>query len=1449
MAQGTRARSARKRLALLALGIAALLACFASSALASPPELIAGPESGFEAGQVAHPASLAVHQSDGALWVADQANYRVDKFSSAGGFLSAVGYGVADGTTEALQTCTTTCFRGLASSGPGGLYIPSSVAVDNTAGASGGDLWVSEFNYRISKFSPSGQFLLMIGKGVDQGPHHPGNVCTAAFIVEGDICGAGTTGTNPGEISSQSPTLAVDAVGDLWVADIGRLQRFGPEGEFIEQFAVPAIPNEQSALAIDTDPSSPAFEDFYVLKPPTGGQNEVQRISPPTNPETSELEGTFTLSFGGKTTAPIPASAKGRDVQAALEDLPAIGTGNVRGQGNRGFPDVYFGGKLAALDVEELTASKGASVTTIYQGVAPTPGAILKLSPTGTLIEELDSSGFPRALGLDPATGTLYVSDQRTQQVPRSAPTLLSFAPSGAQTTRFAAGQTLDLKGNALAFGDTAHRLYAASFIEDEGTLSAVQAFAPPAPGPYLSEGSLDAVARPASASLKATLTPEGSATEYHFEYETQQQFDETSGSLPFAHSSTTKTLPADFAEHEVSELVTGLTSETNYRFRLFAENADGKGNVASQEATFETLSPVLIDSESVSRVSSVGATLEAEINTLETADEYHFEYLDQATYEENIANGVDPFTGALSSPSPDGQLAPIEGDQSVSQAISGLQPSTAYRYRVFAHNPGGFKAGTAHTFTTQGQGDSLLPDHRAYELVSPPDKLGAFIQTPPGGYLVQASASGDAFAWTANAPTESSPAGFSRTVTVLSRRAAEPGRLWTSEDISTPHVSQTGIKDSGREYTAFSRDLSRALVNPQGLFTPLSPDATAPTPYVRSDFAPGDVSQPCLSSCYQPLVTAANVPPGTVIGHERVQFGDPEILGASADGSRIVLTASGAALTDGAISTGGPNLYQFVAGQLSLVNIDPSGNPISPSAAPVLGDRSTENAEDAISDDGTRVIFSEESGKHHLYLRDTVREETVLLDQAQGGSGSGAAQPRFQGASGDGNRIFFSDTQRLVSTASGSGKDLYECAIVEVEGALKCQLSDLTPQGNGGAASVLGLLPGISKDGGTVYFVANGKLTSQPNTRDEEAVSGNCEPTGEKSNTGESETEIALRRCNLYVRTAGVTRLVAVLSGGDERVWGVNQAANAIWKSANVSPSGRYLAFTSRLPLTGFDNRDAATGEPDQEVFLFDAAADDGEGRLICPSCNPTSSRPLGIRVGSHDTEGAPAENSQVWYRTRIAANVPTAQFARITLRQPRYLLDSGRLFFNSYGPLLPQDSNGTWDVYSYEPISVPESSSSNTCATSSAGYVAQYGGCLSLISDGKSKEESSFMDASESGDDAFFLTSARLSARDKDTAADIYDARVEGGEEQVPAPVVCVGDACQQPPSPPNDPTPGSLTFLGAGNPIECPKGKTQKVGKCINNKQKKKHRTKAHRNRKAGKNPAKNNRGGHK
>jgi hypothetical protein len=214
---------------------------------------------------------------------------------------------------------------------------------------------------------------------------------------------------------------------------------------------------------------------------------------------------------------------------------------------------------------------------------------------------------------------------------------------------------------------------------------------------------------------------------------------------------------------------------------------------------------------------------------------------------------------------------------------------------------------------------------------------------------------------------------------------------------------------------------------------------------------------------------------------------------------------------------------------------------------------------------------------------------------------------------------------------------------------------------------------------------------------------------------------------------------------------------------TARVSADGSHLLFVSSAEPTGYENNGAS------EVFLYGPPPGGGGALLTCVSCNPTGERPQGpssIPGAIANGEGAGA--------TRVY--------------KPRALSSDGsRVFFDSSDRLAIQDTNGRPDVYEWE--------------APGAGACSREGGCVGLISSGRSGEASSFVDASANGSDAFFLTDSSLYPLDPGSF-DLYDAREGGGFPVPPAAIPCNGDACQPLPEAPDDPTPGTLV-PNSGNP----------------------------------------------
>lgn len=216
--------------------------------------------------------------------------------------------------------------------------------------------------------------------------------------------------------------------------------------------------------------------------------------------------------------------------------------------------------------------------------------------------------------------------------------------------------------------------------------------------------------------------------------------------------------------------------------------------------------------------------------------------------------------------------------------------------------------------------------------------------------------------------------------------------------------------------------------------------------------------------------------------------------------------------------------------------------------------------------------------------------------------------------------------------------------------------------------------------------------------------------------------------------------------------------------QTARVSADGTRLAFLSDAALGDFDNTDADTGLPDTELYLYGPPPAGGSAQLLCASCNPTGERPQ----GSASIPGALPNGSTAAY-------------------QPRVLSTGGtRLFFDTSDELVLQDTDSSPDVYEWE--------------AQGTGDCSRPRGCIGLISGGRT-DGGSFVDASTDGSDVYFISGESLVQGDPGSI-DLYDARVGGGFATPNAPIACIGDACQALPSPPDDPTPGTLT-KNSGNP----------------------------------------------
>jgi hypothetical protein len=673
----------------------------------------------------------------------------------------------------------------------------------------------------------------------------------------------------------------------------------------------------------------------------------------------------------------------------------------------------------------------------------------------------------------------------------------------------------------------------------------------------------------------------------------------------------------------------------------------------------------------------------------------------------------------------------------------------------------------------------SALPDGRQWELVTPINKHGSGIKAPPPeGGVVEASESGSALSYISSAPLGEAAEG-NRSLEVVQNLAERSGGSWHSRDLSTRNAT-LGEFELGHttEYEMFAGNLSTALVEPRG-DTPLPPLAEnadqEQTLYLRDD----------AGAAYTALVTPANTLPGSVFGQPGNKL---EFRGASPQLEQVVFSSPEALTDEVATNDERRNLYEWDAGRLALVSVLPSGHPASEPGGALESEESelgweNEVVRNAISSDGTRVIWQTTQSGGHLYLRDMTSKETVQLDTPEAGlpEQTETPKPEFQGANEEGTRVFFTDVQRLTagSHAEANAPDLYAAELVPGT-HLAYKITDLTEDTNEEEpAKVKGLVLGYSSSGSYIYYVADGMLTP---------------------GAGQTRCQSEEAQCSLFMdhydSTTGhwTTSLIATLSGNDGSDWG-DPSGRLVSLTARVSPNGQYLAFMSQEQLTGYDNDDIATGIPDKEVFLYDAATNG----LRCVSCNPSGEQPRGLADPAVDAsiEAPLVDPAKIWQGKSLAASIPswTPSNIRETFYQPRYLSNSGRVFFDAADALVPADSNQREDVYEYEPEGAEDGECNAGTQSASETYVQQTetegeatggahagvaAGCVALISAGSSSEESVFLDASVSGEDVFLLTTSQLTPEDNDGAFDIYDAHVCSASSPCPAASAASGPSC---------------------------------------------------------------------
>ncbi len=1251
----------------------------------------------------------------------------------------------------------------------GGLFnAPRGIAVNETgAGAADpGDIYVVDgSNNRIQQFSADGTFIRAWGKDVITGGGTGFEICTVA-----SDCKAGVTGAAGGEFNSPQGIAVDQATGDVYVTEQTnlRVQRFDAAGNFQLMWGRDVLnPTGGTTTEVCTaaDTVAPGckvgtsgasggsfastFNGYPAVVPPGPANAGNVVVADPGNRRVQEFapSGAFVRTFGYDV---LTGGGTGFEICTVAADCKvAAASGPAIGQLGTGTNRVAVNSSGAIFTVEQ-------SANFRVQKFAPSGSSLdaaLFAAPTfagGT------SATTPTDIAVDPVSGNVLVTRATpaaaTASCPSGAPSVeerrvLEFDSAGnLLDAHFAcAGLRLGVLGLAVT-GATGRIHLDSTSPPGSGAARVYTAAAPILPIATLDPTPVDAITA-TGASFHGHVDPTGLTTSYRFEYRPVGATEWTRVPVAGADAG-----PIG-SNNSVIQTATGLEPNTEYELRLVASKAFNGGIGTSATAVFNTFpAPPRVVTLAAGSRTDTAAWLGGQVDPQHDQTSYWIEY--------STDPALPPAATASFPASQDADAGSGTELAFVAQLVTGLSPGTRYYFRVVAENGAGQTVGGVETFRT---GETLPPPPpgRGYEKVSPDQKNGIDMGSW-GAQAVDPSGNRVAFAATFSVPGAN--AGW--LTPLLADR--DPVSGWSSEAIDPPIPSGT----SAYSLLGFSPDLDKLVVTSHAA---LSPGATPLTDhlYVRDNSDGG----------YAQINPNELGPPGPATRVKKSYF----FGGASSDWSHLYYTSEGVPQTADPV-TGLINTYQWVDGETRLVGIvDPDGEGPLPEAPAPLGSVAGSNptvgsVKGAISADGRRLFFhaiepglatTRSSNAGQLYVRDDQGTASTADDASTRISASQATSPDPDGPlpatfvaaeTEHGSKVLFYSCEKLtddstsyvpvpppLSCTSGEygfvelyttppqGRDLY---LYDVDSGALDDLTTADPAG----ADVYGVL-GASDDLSRVYFAAGGDLAPG-------ATRG--EP-------------------NLYLWEEGTTRFIATLapdlSGrsdevADARNWTSSPGYRR--RVTRTAPDGGHLLFTSRAPLTSYDNTNPAACPPFEnagglehanqegrcaETYLYDAEADE----LTCLSCPehgelaagdsllaPGFSRTSGESVGALPGNLAP---------------------------------DGSAAYFSTPQALVGADVNGRADVYRWSH------------------------GDVSLISSGTGTTDADFLDATPSGNDVFFLSRQQLVGSDVDQLTDVYDARVGGGFAEYSLPP-CSGDFCQgNPTQPSRRPAIGSLAPRDGG------------------------------------------------
>ena len=515
-------------------------------------------------------------------------------------------------------------------------------------------------------------------------------------------------------------------------------------------------------------------------------------------------------------------------------------------------------------------------------------------------------------------------------------------------------------------------------------------------------------------------------------------------------------TIPADSDPHTVAVDATGLKPGTAYEVTLVAENAAGPVSAGPESFATAATPPQLISPKATPLITE--ATLEATINPGGLATTYRFEYgptsaYGQSTAAKTIPAGADAVT--------------------VEAQLFGLSPSTTYRYRLLATNSQGASAGPEQGFATLAdgtlpldtcgnadvrveQGSQYLPDCRAYELVSPANKLGYDVGGNSGDPNIdlKVSADGELATYRSIQPIPPAHGG-----SLAGLRVERTVGGWVNVGIlPRPGPNQIGAGFPGADSVLVG-------TTPDQRVSVYWDWTTAPwgsLGIVRADGSRQTIAKSTALS----LFCGSSIAGGCA--HQ------VWLQGMSDDGRHVVFSSSDTHVPGVPVS-GNDILYEWVddgsnggAGTIRVVNrtndealmlLDPGPAELGYEPSDGNSRARVRSARHAVSTDGSRIFFQTPAPDGPVYLRED-GTTTVEVSRPEGANPP-ATRFKYLDAAADGSVVYFWADSAL--TDEGSGPGIYR---YEVDAGSLHFVADLPPDGSANLPSAFS-----SEDGSKLVF------------------------------------------------------------------------------------------------------------------------------------------------------------------------------------------------------------------------------------------------------------------------------------------------------------------------------------------------------------------------------------------